>query len=384
MAGNALRVLGVAYREQDEDKMPDRTGNLTWLGLAGMADPMRSGMDRLIAQYHQAGIQTIMITGDQSATAQAIGRQLGLSGDKPLKVLESHELEQMDPELLAGLAKNVHVFARVSPAHKLKIVRALQEAGYVVAMTGDGINDGPALKAADVGVAMGGGGTNVARDVSDVVLEDDNLHTMIVAVEQGRTIYNNIRKMIHFMVSTNLTEIEVMLAGIAIGLGRTAQSDAAAVDQSGDRYLSRTGAGARTRRARHHATPAARSGRGDHRRPRSETHEPSSRASSGWAPWAPFSMVCAAMEWACRPAPWHSIPWCSTSWSTAYSSRSPYRNVFGGQELPPNPHLTKAILGMGGLAGLGQSAARAPDGCSAPHHSTRSICWSSRPVSWCR
>ncbi len=109
----------------------------------------------------------------------------------------------------------MHVFARVSPAHKLKIVRALQEAGYVVAMTGDGINDGPALKAADIGVAMGGGGTNVAREVSDVVLEDDNLHTMTTAVRQGRTIYNNIRKMIHFMVSTNLTEIEVMLAGMA-------------------------------------------------------------------------------------------------------------------------------------------------------------------------
>jgi Ca2+-transporting ATPase len=220
MAGNALRVLGAAYREMDDDQMPDKTEKLTWLGLAGMADPMRSGMDKLIAQYHRAGIGTIMITGDQAATAEAIGEQLGLSGDKPLQVLESSVLEEMDPELLAGLARNVHVFARVSPAHKLKIVRALQEAGYVVAMTGDGINDGPALKAADIGVAMGAGGTNVAREVSDVVLEDDNLHTMNVAIRQGRTIYNNIRKMIHFMVSTNLTEIEVMLIGIAAGWGQ--------------------------------------------------------------------------------------------------------------------------------------------------------------------
>ena len=148
---------------------------------------MRPGMDKLIAKYHRAGIQTIMITGDQAATAQAIGEQLGLSGDQPLQVLESTKLDEMDPDLLAGLAKNVHVFARVSPAHKLKIVRALQEAGYVVAMTGDGINDGPALKAADIGVAMGLTGTNVAREVSDVVLEDDNLHTMSVAVRQGRT-----------------------------------------------------------------------------------------------------------------------------------------------------------------------------------------------------
>ncbi len=220
MAGGALRVLGAAYRELDSARMPSRTSQLTWLGLAGMADPMRPDMDKLIKMFHKAGIKTIMITGDQAATAQAIGEQLGLSGDKPLQVLESTKLDDMDPELLAGLAKNVQVFARVSPAHKLKIVRALQEAGYVVAMTGDGINDGPALKASDIGVAMGEGGTNVAREVSDVVLEDDNLHTMAAAIRQGRTIYGNIRKMIHFMVSTNLTEIEVMLIGIAAGWGQ--------------------------------------------------------------------------------------------------------------------------------------------------------------------
>ena len=224
MAGDALRVLGVAYRELDEDKMPRKTEKLVWLGLAGMADPMREGMDTLIAQFHRAGIKTVMITGDQAATAQAIGKQLGLSGDKPLQVLESNKLENVDPVLLAGLVKNVHVFARVSPAHKLRIVQALQDSGQVVAMTGDGINDGPALKAADIGVAMGESGTNVARDVSDVVLEDDNLHTMAIAVSQGRTIYNNIRKMIHFMVSTNLTEIEVMLAGIATGMGQPMNS----------------------------------------------------------------------------------------------------------------------------------------------------------------
>ena len=220
MAGNALRVLGAAYRDLDSPDLPPKTEKLVWLGLSGMADPMRPGMDKLIREWHRAGIQTIMITGDQAATAYAIGKQLGLSGNRPLQVLESSKLDEMEPELLAGLAKNVQVFARVSPAHKLKIVRALQEAGYVVAMTGDGINDGPALKASDIGVAMGMTGTNVARDVSDVVLEDDNLHTMETAVSQGRTIYNNIRKMIHFMVSTNLTEIEVMLAGVAMGWGQ--------------------------------------------------------------------------------------------------------------------------------------------------------------------
>jgi Ca2+-transporting ATPase len=220
MARGALRVLAVAYRELEECRMPKKTTHLIWLGLAGMADPMRPGMDDLIAEFHRAGIETVMITGDQSATAYAIGSQLGLSGGRALQVLESNRLEHMDPELLAGLVKNVHVFARVSPAHKLKIVRALQEAGYVVAMTGDGINDGPALKASDIGVAMGSGGTDIARSVSDVVLEDDNLQTMSIAVRQGRTIYNNIRKTVHFMISTNLTEIEVMLTGIALGLGQ--------------------------------------------------------------------------------------------------------------------------------------------------------------------
>jgi len=220
MADDALRVLGVAYRDVQDASMPARTGDLVWLGLTGMADPMRTGMDDLMARYHRAGIKTVMITGDQSVTAQAIGRQLGLNEGGPLKVMESGALENIDPALLAGLVTDVHVFARVSPAHKLKIVRALQDAGNVVAMTGDGINDGPALKAADIGVAMGRSGTDVARAVADVVLEDDNLHTMEVAVRQGRTIYNNIRKTIHFMVSTNLTEIEVMLAGIAAGIGQ--------------------------------------------------------------------------------------------------------------------------------------------------------------------
>jgi Ca2+-transporting ATPase len=351
MASNALRVLGVAYRKQAEDKMPARTGELTWLGLAGMADPMRSGMDSLIAQYHQAGIRTIMITGDQSATAQAIGRQLGLSGDKPLKVLESHELEQMDPELLAGLAKDVHVFARVSPAHKLKIVRALQEAGYVVAMTGDGINDGPALKAADVGVAMGGGGTNVARDVSDVVLEDDNLHTMIVAVEQGRTIYNNIRKMIHFMVSTNLTEIEVMLAGIAMGWGEPLNpmqllwinlvTDifpglALALEpaEPGIMQLPPRNPDEAIIEGRNLKRMAFESG----------------VIGVGTLGAFIYGMRRYGLGLEASTLAFNTLVF--NELAHAYSSRSPYRNVFGGQELPPNPHLTKAILGMGGLQAL--------------------------------
>jgi len=219
MAGDALRVLGVAYAEGDTDRDADAHG-LVWVGLAGLTDPLRVGMPALMAQFHRAGIETVMITGDQAATAYAIGRELGLSNDNPLQILDSLALDKVDPQLLAGLGRTVHVFARVSPAHKLRIVQALQRAGSVVAMTGDGINDGPALKAADIGVAMGGAGSEVARQVADVVVEDDNLHTLIEAVEHGRAIYANIRKSIHFMLSTNSAEIAVMFASLALGLGQ--------------------------------------------------------------------------------------------------------------------------------------------------------------------
>lgn len=218
MAGEALRVLAVAFAAFEGENVP-RQG-FTWVGLVGMADPLREGMAELIGVYHQAGIRTVMITGDQGPTAYAIGKQLGLSGDQPLKILDSTHLEKMDAELLAALVEDVHVFARVSPSNKLEIVQALQRTGQVVAMTGDGINDGPALKAADVGVAMGEGGTDVARSVSDVVLEDNNLLTMSAAIRQGRTIYGNIRKTIHYLLSTNFSEIEVMLGGIVLGLGQ--------------------------------------------------------------------------------------------------------------------------------------------------------------------
>lgn len=218
MAGEALRVLGFAYAEPKQSDQSSAE-ELIWLGLTGMADPLRQGMKELIALFHQAGIDTVMITGDQSGTAYAIGKELGLSGDSELDILDSSRLEQLDAKVLTGLAEKVNIFSRVSPANKLQIVQALQRGGKVVAMTGDGINDGPALKAADIGVAMGGTGTDVARDVADVVLEDDNLGTMIVAVSEGRTIYNNIRKSVHFLTATNLSEIMVMLGSIGVGLG---------------------------------------------------------------------------------------------------------------------------------------------------------------------
>jgi Ca2+-transporting ATPase len=351
MAGNALRVLGGAFREVEGEDMPEKTEKLTWLGLAGMADPMRPGMDRLIAEYHRAGIETIMITGDQSATAYAIGRQLGLSGDKPLQVLESSTLDEMDAELLAGLARNVHVFARVSPAHKLKIVRALQEAGYVVAMTGDGINDGPALKAADIGVAMGQGGTNVAREVSDVVLEDDNLHTMTVAVGQGRTIYNNIRKMIHFMVSTNLTEIEVMLTGVIVGWGEAMNPmQLLWINLVTDIFpglalsLEPPEPDIMTRPPRDPEEAIIE--RSDLKRMLFE----SGMIGLGTIGAYVYGLRRYGSPMAASTMAFNTLT--MNELAHALSSRSPYRNVFGGQKLPPNKHLTRAILGMAALQAL--------------------------------
>jgi P-type Ca2+ transporter type 2C len=219
MAGHALRVLGFAYAEGACSEDPI-TYDLTWLGLAGLADPIRSGVKELIGLFHQAGIRTVMITGDQSATAYAIGKELGLNGNGQLDILDSMHLESTDPEVLSAVAQKVHIFSRVSPANKLEVVQALQHAGLVVAMTGDGINDGPALRAADIGVAMGSAGTDVAREVADVILEDDELGTMILAVSEGRTIYNNIRKSIHYLTATNLSEIAVMLSSISLGMGQ--------------------------------------------------------------------------------------------------------------------------------------------------------------------
>jgi Ca2+-transporting ATPase len=220
MAGAALRVLGFAsaMRHNGDTAALDENG-LTWLGLVGMADPIREGVEETIQAFHQAGIRTIMITGDQTPTAYAVAQQLDLNQADPLEILDSTELAAIEPETMKALAQKVYVYSRVSPAHKLRIVQALQDAGMVVAMTGDGINDGPALKAAEVGIAMGRTGTDVAREVADVVLEEDNLETLIVAISDGRTIYANTKKAVHFFVSTNMSEIMVMFAAVAAGIG---------------------------------------------------------------------------------------------------------------------------------------------------------------------
>lgn len=219
MAAEALRVLGLAYAEGQGCADACDNKRLVWLGLVGMADPIRRGVKGLIKAFHRAGIDTVMITGDQSPTAYAVAKALDISKGEPLEILDSSELALVDSETMKALGQKVHVYARVSPADKLKIVQAIQSAHKVVAMTGDGINDGPALKAADVGIAMGHSGTDVAREVADVILEKDNLDTLIMAVKDGRTTHANIRKSVHFFLSTNLSEIMVMFTAMAAGIG---------------------------------------------------------------------------------------------------------------------------------------------------------------------
>lgn len=216
MAARQLRVLGFAYAQQDvSEEASDNAGNLIWAGLVGLADPLRPGAQQMIRQLHRAGIHTTMITGDQHATAYAVGQSLGLACGTEPRILDSDHLEDIAPDELAARAAKADIFARVSPAKKLHIVRALQQSGKVVGMTGDGINDGPALRAADVGIAMGRHGTDLARSAADVVLADDRLEIVLDAIRQGRTITNNIEKSLHFLISSNLSEILVVLGAVA-------------------------------------------------------------------------------------------------------------------------------------------------------------------------
>lgn len=217
LAARPARVLGFACR--DAVLRGDEPSGLTWAGLMAMADPLRPGARDFVAAMHRAGIRTVMITGDQAATAGAIARELNLSQDGPLRIVDAPELFGMDPELLSGVARQAHVFSRVSAPQKLAIVKALQSSGAVVGMTGDGVNDGPALKAANVGIAMGASGTDLARDVANVVIRDDELTTLIEAVSQGRAVYRNIRRALEYLVTTNLSEIIVGIAEAIHGPG---------------------------------------------------------------------------------------------------------------------------------------------------------------------
>ncbi|SBT04272.1 Calcium-transporting ATPase [Candidatus Accumulibacter aalborgensis] len=219
LANQALRVLAVAQRiipAKDFDAAGDLmtwAKDWTFLGLAGLMDPPRPEAKAAIALCHEAGIQVKMITGDHKATAAAIARELGLAGE----VLSGAELDALDEAALSSRVNAINVFARVSPTHKVRIVRALKVAGHVVAMTGDGVNDAPALKAADIGVAMGITGTAVTREAATLVLTDDNFATIVRAVREGRVIYDNIVKFVRFQLSTNIGAILTVLAATLLG-----------------------------------------------------------------------------------------------------------------------------------------------------------------------
>jgi Ca2+-transporting ATPase len=220
LAGNGMRVLGIAFRPVQPHEINGRSENferdLIFVGMVGMIDPARPEVKDAISTCKRAGIRPVMITGDHPLTAQYIARDLGMAVDD--HALTGQNLARMPIAELEAVVEKVSVYARVSPEHKLKIVQALQSRGHIVAMTGDGVNDAPALKKADIGVAMGITGTDVSKEAADMVLQDDNFATIVAAVEQGRVIYDNIRKFIKYILASNFGEILVMLLAPFFGM----------------------------------------------------------------------------------------------------------------------------------------------------------------------
>jgi Ca2+-transporting ATPase len=220
LAGEALRSLGVAFRSLpadalSADKVDERIEqNLVFAGLIGMIDPPRAEAGKAVARAEMAGIRPIMITGDHPITSGVIATQLGIAKDT--RAISGTELEKMTDDALDQAVREVSVYARVSPEHKLRIVKALQRGGAVVAMTGDGVNDAPALKTADIGIAMGITGTDVSREAADMVLADDNFATIVTAVEEGRAIFSNIRKFLRYLLSSNIGEVLTMFFGVVL------------------------------------------------------------------------------------------------------------------------------------------------------------------------
>ena len=221
MADEALRVLAIAYL--DIPSLPSKIDtetvekNLIFIGLIGMIDPPREGVKEAVATCKKAGIKTVMITGDHIITAKAIAKDLGILRGSDLAIT-GEELDKIPQSILQKNIMNYSVFARVTPEHKVRIVKAYQSTGAVVAMTGDGVNDAPALKNADIGIAMGKNGTDVAKNAADMVLTDDNFVTIVEAVKQGRNIFDNIKKAVHFLIATNIGEIVTIFLGLILGL----------------------------------------------------------------------------------------------------------------------------------------------------------------------
>jgi Ca2+-transporting ATPase len=220
LAQQALRVLALAYRRLPTLPSPTNIGaveeDLVFLGLAGLMDPLREETKPAVQQCRIAGIRTVMITGDHPTTAYAIGQELGLTDGAG--VLTGSELDELTPAEFSEKVKSVNVYARVAPEHKSTIVQALQEQGHIVAVTGDGVNDAPALKRADIGIAMGITGTDVAKSAADMILTDDNFASIVHAVEEGRVIYTNIRKFVYFLLSCNVGEVLIVFLAELLGL----------------------------------------------------------------------------------------------------------------------------------------------------------------------
>jgi Ca2+-transporting ATPase len=219
MTRDALRVLMLAYRtvsaeEAGTDVVEE---NLTFVGLVGMIDPPRPEVLEAVGKCRQAGVKVVMITGDHPNTAAAIAREIGILR-KDEEVLTGCELEKLDDLALSDRIAKISVYARTSPQQKLRIIRALKSKDYIVAMTGDGVNDAPAVKAADVGIAMGRMGTDVTKEAAAMTLADDNFATIVVAMEEGRAIYNNIRKAIRYLLATNVGEVMLMFLAVLLGL----------------------------------------------------------------------------------------------------------------------------------------------------------------------
>ncbi|MCG9969759.1 cation-translocating P-type ATPase [Pelotomaculum terephthalicicum JT] len=216
MAGDAMRVLAIAYRPLADPELPDPEQALILLGLAGMVDPPRPEAGNAIATCHRAGIKVVMITGDHPHTALTIAQKLDIAESG--RVLTGRDIESLNDTELAAAVREVRVFARVLPAHKLRLVKAFRQQGEIVAMVGDGINDAPAVKEGDIGVAMGRTGTDVTKQAADIVLLDDNFATLVSAVEQGRGIYSNIRRSVRYLLSTNAGEVLLMFLSVLLGL----------------------------------------------------------------------------------------------------------------------------------------------------------------------
>lgn len=215
MSSQALRVLALASADEPDKANPER--ELTFIGLAGMIDPPREGVRESIGLFRKASVKTVMITGDHVQTAFAIASRLGIASSLS-ECISGEELEAMSDEELKNRANSLSVFARVSPEHKVRIVKAFRSLDNIVAMTGDGVNDAPSLKTADIGIAMGENGTDVAKNAADLILTDDNFNTIEKAIEEGRSIYENIKKSILFLLSSNFGEIITMFLAILFGM----------------------------------------------------------------------------------------------------------------------------------------------------------------------